>query len=62
MGGLQPPGRSDVILRSYPASVACLPGEASLILLEPDRHFSIGSIALSAGPRPVLSAVNLHSR
>ena len=96
MGGPQPPGRSDVTLRSHPAGVACLPDEASLTLLEPDRsreleivqripdsrriqrgapryerpdldlttvrHFSIGPIALSAGPGPTLSAVNLHSR
>jgi hypothetical protein len=49
-------------LRLYPAGVACLPGEASLTLLEPDRHFSISFIALLAGPGSMLSAVNLYSR
>jgi hypothetical protein len=34
--GPQPPGRSDVTLRSRPAGVACLPDEASSTPLEPE--------------------------
>jgi hypothetical protein len=42
VGGPQPPGRSDVTLRSRPTGIACLPDEASSTPLEIDRSHSDG--------------------